>query len=184
MVAMTLKVKDVMIKKIITTKLADSIQRASELMRKNRVGCLIVTKDKNPIGIITESDIIKKVVAKNMDASKTKVEEIMAAPLIFGDSADDLAVASKKMIKFHIKRLPIIENEKLTGILTDTDIVRVSPDMIDLLEERLKINEEEIALGEEETSGLCELCGNYSDALRDVNDRWVCDDCQNEAEQL
>lgn len=182
---MALKVRDVMIKKIITTKPEDSIQRASMLMRKNRVGCLIVTKDKNPIGIVTESDIIKKVVAESQDASKTKVVEVMAAPLVFGNPDDDLAETSKKMIKSHIKRLPIIENEKLVGILTDTDIVRVSPDMINLLEERLKVKDEEIALGaEEETSGLCELCGNYSDALRDVNDRWVCDDCKNESAEL
>lgn len=181
---MVLKVRDIMIKKIITTKPEDSIQRASMLMRKNRVGCLIVTKDKNPIGIVTESDIIKKVVAESLDASKTKVAEIMASPIVFGNTNDDLSETSKKMIKSHIKRLPIIENEKLVGILTDTDIVRVSPNLINLLEERLKMKDEETILREEETSGLCELCGNYSDALRDVNDRWVCDDCKNEAAEL
>ncbi len=182
---MELKVKDIMIKKIITAKPEQTIQEAAELMGKNRVGCLIVTKDKQPIGMATESDIIKKVVAANLNASKTRVGDVMTAPLVFGNTSDDLVETSNRMVKTHIRRLPIIEGGKLVGILTDTDIVRAMPNMINLLSERLNVRDTEMEIGgEEETSGLCELCGNYFDTLRDVNDRWVCEGCKDEAEQL
>ena len=77
-----LKVKDVMSKRVITIEADANIQEVGRKMAKARVGSVIVTKNKRPVGIITDSDLIKKVVSKNILHSKVKVEDIMSSTII------------------------------------------------------------------------------------------------------
>ena len=83
------------------------------------------------------------------------------------------------MKKFKIRRFPVVKNGKIVGILTNTDIARVSPEMIDVLNLRLKMRTGLPAIEMGTTTGTCEVCENYSENLQFVNNKWVCESCRN-----
>lgn len=172
-----LLVKHIMTRKVIRIDQGKSVQDAAKEMTKHRVGSIIVTKNDKPIGIITESDLKKKIVALNKDSKKVKTKDIMNSPLVFIPSSVDITVAVDKMKKHKIKRIPVIDKEKLVGIMTYTDIARSSPDLMELLDWRMKL-EGGPSIKETSTSGICESCGNYSDDLSYENEQWICESCR------
>lgn len=175
-----MRVKDAMTRRIATVSENSTVQNAAELMKKWRVGSLIVIRGKNPVGIITESDIIKSVVSRDLSAANIEVREIMASPLKFLGPEENLNDASRKMIASRVRRMPVVSKGEIVGILTHTDIVRVSPSLIDILSERAKMRESEPQMETGHSVGLCESCNNYSENLTSVDDEWVCEDCNQE----
>ncbi|MBI1972068.1 MAG: CBS domain-containing protein [Candidatus Aenigmarchaeota archaeon] len=175
-----MRVKDAMTRRIATIGESDSVQSAAELMKKWRVGSLIVVRGKNPTGIVTESDIIKKVVSRDLSAANIEVKEIMSSPMKFLSPEENLTDATRKMISAKIRRMPVISKGEVVGILTHTDIVRISPSMIDILSERARMRESEPQLSVGGSVGICESCGNYSESLAAADDEWLCEDCMQE----
>jgi len=147
-------------------------------MAKHRVGSIIIIKNKNPIGIITETDLNKKVVALAKDPRKLKIVDIMSSPVVFSHPNEDIVAAVEKMERHKVKRLPVISKGKIVGIITNTDIARASPEMIDILNFRLKMRSKLPSIKETSTSGLCEVCDGYSHDLRFIDDRWACENCR------
>lgn len=180
---MAIKVKDIMSKPVVTIDENKTAKDAGGLMKKTRRGCLIVTKNRRPIGIISDSDLIKRVVSTNKKASQIKLKNIMSKPLVIVKPDDDIIVAVRKMKKSNIHRLPVVIKGKIVGLLSLSDIARTSPEMLDLLEYRLKMKEEPFEIREEFTSGVCESCGNYSEDLRKKLGSWACEDCREELEE-
>jgi len=122
----SLKVKDIMIKDVVTIGTDATVRKAMELMSQHQIGCLIVL---GPIGIVTESDIVRKALNQSRDPDKTFVGEIMNMPLVVGHPEMSIEEAMQAMANRKIKKLPITENERLLGIITITDLVR-SPEII------------------------------------------------------
>lgn len=178
---MVVLVKDVMSKPVVTIEYNKSAKKAAELMKKPpRKGCLVVIKDRKPIGIISDSDLIKKVVARNVKGSEINVIDVMGKPLVTVNPNDDVLIAVRKMKKSNIHRLPVVEGEKVVGLISMSDIARTSPEMLDLLEYRLKMKEEPVEIKEKETSGICDNCGNYNEHLIAADDQWLCENCKDE----
>jgi len=171
-------VKNIMAKPAIQINHDKTVQDAAQVMVKHRVGSIIVVKDSNPIGIITETDINKKVVAPGKDPRKLKTKNIMSAPLVFSNPDEDILVTVEKMKKHKVKRIPVVEKGKIVGIVADTDVARASPDMLDILDFRLKMRSFKPSVEESVTSGICEVCGEYSVDLQFVDDQWVCENCR------
>jgi len=178
--ALGILVKDIMTKPAVKIDYNKTVQQAAKEMAKYRVGSIIIIKNKNPIGIITETDLNKKVVAPAKDPRKLKIVNIMSSPVVFSHPNEDIATAVEKMERHKVKRLPVISKGKIVGIITNTDIARASPEMIDILNFRLKMRSELPSIKETSTSGLCEVCGEYSHDLRFVDDQWVCENCREE----
>ena len=179
---MTVYVKDIMIKPVITIDQEKTVRQAGEVMKKTRRGCVIVTKKGKPVGILSDSDIIKRVVARNLLPSKVKIKKVMSSPLIIISPNDDILTAVRKMKKSNIHRLPVISDGKLVGIISLSDIAKTSPEMLDLLEYRIKMKSYEPEIKEKFTSGICDSCDNYSDDLQNVNGQWLCESCREELE--
>jgi len=118
-------VKDVMVKEVITVNPDTKIRDAVELMNKNEIGCLVATRKGKPVGIMTERDVLKKIVCQSKNPEQTKVSEIMSKPLIVGKVDMDWREAAKLMLDHNIKKLPILDGGKLVGLVTLTDIARV-----------------------------------------------------------
>ncbi len=118
-------VKDVMVKEIITVNPPTKIRDAVELMNKNQIGCLVVTRKGKPVGIMTERDVLKKIVCRCKNPEQTRVSEIMSKPLIVGRVDMDWLEAVKLMLDRNIKKLPILDDEGLVGLVTLTDIARM-----------------------------------------------------------
>lgn len=180
---MPLYVRDVMSKPVLKIDSGKTVKEVGEILRKTRRDSLVVVEKNKAIGIVTDSDLIKKVIAKNLLPSKIKVRQVMSAPLVFVKPNDTLLDATRKMKKGNIKRLAVVEGGNLVGILNLTDIARNSPEMIDLLEYKLKMKDEEPAIKELLTSGICESCSNYSPDLKFEGGQWICEDCRGELEE-
>ena len=118
-------VKDVMVKEIVTVNPTTKIRDAVELMNKNQIGCLVVTRKGKPVGIMTERDVLKKIVCRCKNPEQTRVSEIMSKPLIVGRVDMDWLEAVKLMLDRNIKKLPILDDERLVGLVTLTDIARM-----------------------------------------------------------
>lgn len=116
-------VKEVMKKNVITIDAEKTIEEACKIMGEKHIGSLIVTINDKPYGIFTERDLISKVISKNIDIKKAKVKEYMSFPLIFVKPDIHIREAAKIMVEMHIRRLPVIENNKLVGIFTSSDFV-------------------------------------------------------------
>ena len=122
-------VNEIASRKEIVTIFADSGKTAydvADLMKRNKVGSIIVIdKKRQPMGIITERDMVKRVCLKNVASSRIKVEEIMSTPLITIMSYDSIETASRVMTKNKIKRLIILEaDNRITGVLSASDITK------------------------------------------------------------
>lgn len=117
------KVKDVMTKNVKTISPFAMIAEAARVMRKNRIGCLVVVEGNKPIGIITERDVAYKIVAEEKSSS-TAVREVMSKDLKTIDKEKTLKDAARIMAAHVIRRLPVVENKELIGIITLEDVMR------------------------------------------------------------
>jgi CBS domain-containing protein len=123
-----------MIEGVITIDSDATVMKAVKMMNENEIGCLIVTRRGKAVGIVTERDLLTRVIAKSKNPKKTKVREVMTKPLISGQPDMDLEEATKLMFKMKIKKLPVVESEgKLAGLITLTDVARFQPQMIRIL---------------------------------------------------
>ncbi|MDH5448746.1 MAG: CBS domain-containing protein [Candidatus Bathyarchaeota archaeon] len=120
---MPTKVKDVMIRDVKTANIRDTVLKAAEIMNRHEIGCIIVTENGNPVGILTERDILKRVVFKRKDPARTKAIEVMSKPLVTVKSHVTIARATRKMIKQKIKKLAVTNAGHLVGILSLTDLI-------------------------------------------------------------
>ncbi|KPV62327.1 MAG: Inosine-5'-monophosphate dehydrogenase [Candidatus Bathyarchaeota archaeon BA2] len=121
---MSLKVENVMVKGVITVEEKATVREAVELMNKHEIGCLIVMEKGKPAGIVTERDMLKRVLLEAKDPKKTKVSEIMSKPLVVGKPQMSIEDAVKLMFNQKIKKLPVADNDHLVGLVTLTDLVR------------------------------------------------------------
>ncbi|HET8856586.1 MAG TPA: CBS domain-containing protein [Nitrososphaeraceae archaeon] len=103
----------------------DTIEAISNKMKENQVGSIVVVNEKNhPLGIVTERDIVRKVIADGKDPKTTKVDDIKTTSLITIDPETNLHDAALIMTKYRIRRLPVVKDNTLYGIITSDDLVR------------------------------------------------------------
>ncbi len=131
-----LLVKDVMSTPPVTVKPDASVKEIARIMGSNGIGSVIVVNDKGDIvGIVTERDLIKRVLAPGLDPEKTKASDIMTSKVVKTYSTDKLSDAVYRMKDYGIGHLPVIdiESKRLVGVLSKTDIALLSPTFIELL---------------------------------------------------
>lgn len=103
-----------------------TVQEAAELMGKERIGTLLVTKQGVDVGIITERDILSKVIAKKGDLEETIVKDVMSTPLITVDKDTTGEDALRTMVENRVRRLPITDKEEIVGIFTTSDVTKLA----------------------------------------------------------
>ena len=118
-------VNQVMSKNLLTLDKSVTLQEAAEHMKRLTIGCVIVTEKDIPIGIVTERDFVTKIAAEGRPLF-TEIKEVMSSPLITIDPEDTIWEASELMKEKSIHKLPVKEDDKITGIITTTDIVKIS----------------------------------------------------------
>ena len=121
---MSLKLKKIMVKNVVTVNANVTVKKATEIMNKHEIGCLVVVSDGEPIGIVTERDMLKRIIHELREPEKTKVIDIMSKPLITAASKMRAGDAAKLMFEQKIKKLPVVENGRLVGLVTLTDLIR------------------------------------------------------------
>ncbi len=118
-------IRDVMSKPVVMIEEDRTVAEAAKLMGERRIGSLIVTRDGEPIGIVTERDVLTKAIACDLDICKVKVKDIMSSPLIVVKPDITVEDAIKVMAAKGIRRLPVEEEGEIIGIFTAADLVRL-----------------------------------------------------------
>ena len=174
---------EIIVKEVMSTNLTIidpdlTVLDAAKLMKKRKIGNVLVVQKKLPIGILTESDIIKKVVAEAKNPKDVKIKDVMTTPVIIIDSFFTLEKAMKTMGKCNIRRLPVVENNELIGIITQKDISRISPVLHDISREWHDITvRDETHYKKQVFSGKCEDCGTLSTNLKNIEGKLLCEEC-------
>jgi CBS domain-containing protein len=136
-----MELKDIMVKNVITVNPNATVKDATKLMNKHNIGCLIVVGKGKVVGIVTERDILRKIVEASKNPEKTKVSEIMSTKLLVAAPNMDVVDAAKMMLQRKIKKLPIVTNKKLVGLVSLTDIVRtvrIEPEIMNVIKDLTK----------------------------------------------
>ncbi|RLF47097.1 MAG: CBS domain-containing protein [Thermoplasmata archaeon] len=127
--------------------------------------------------MVTERDVLTKVVAEGKDPKNVKLEDIMSSPLISIEPKTTLYEAAKKMALLNIRRLPIMDGGKLVGVITETDLLKISPELIEITREFVAINDSLVPGQVSGLAGYCESCKSYSTELTLIDDMLLCPRC-------
>jgi CBS domain-containing protein len=117
-------VKDVMINNVASLDSSSMIKDAAKIMDEKNIGCIIVTQKELPIGILTERDFVKRIASKEKPLT-SPLDEVMSSPLISIDPDETVWEAAEQMKVNNIHKLPVIENDKVIGIITTSDLVEI-----------------------------------------------------------
>jgi signal-transduction protein with cAMP-binding, CBS, and nucleotidyltransferase domain len=175
------KVCDAMTERPITIDKNISLVDCANVMKDNHVGALIVD-EKPSVFILTEQDIVRKAVASGLDPKKTKVAEVMTPVEHTIEPQQDIFDALVKMRDYNIRHLPVINNKKMIGLLTLKDVLKIEPQLFDLMVEKFELREEERkpVKGVKEKEGICNICGQYDESLVEKDGVLVCQTCAKE----
>ena len=116
------QVRDIMQKKVITIELQKTVQNAVVILKEKHISFVVVVKDSKPVGVISERDIVRKVVAENIDPKSTQLEVIMSKNFKWVEPNASLESAVQKMLNNNIRLLVVLEDENLAGVITQTEL--------------------------------------------------------------
>ncbi|MDO9517105.1 MAG: CBS domain-containing protein [Methanosarcinaceae archaeon] len=172
-------VSEVMTKNVFALDVEANVVEIADEMTKRNVSSIVITKNNNAVGIITERDIVRKVVAREKEPGKIFAGEIMSSPLITAKPSTNIIDAAKIMLKHDIRRLVIKENSSASGIITDKDLLMIAPGLNTILESLIKMNNEQNILRTPELEkGICEQCGTVGENVMLVNGLMLCESCK------
>lgn len=175
------KVLDAMTNRPITAKEANTLKECANLMKKYHVGSLLIKKGKDTIGIVTEQDIVRKAVSKALDYD-TPISKVMEKDLRTIEPEKDIYDALIFMKDANIRHLPVEHDGKIIGLITLKDILKIEPQLFELLLEKFELREEQNKPIAETTGeeGVCEVCGNFSYRIMDVEGVRQCPNCRSQ----
>ncbi|MGY5853758.1 MAG: CBS domain-containing protein [Candidatus Thorarchaeota archaeon] len=180
----TMSVRDIMSVNVVTMPPDASVVEVAASMRDMDIGSIVIVDKQRPVGIVTEADIARRVVAEEKNPQTVKAADVMSSPLVHVTPDVPLTEAMRVMAKGNLRRLAILKNDSLAGIVTSRDILRWSPELIDILVESLRLREEGASekLEEEDElityGGICDSCGEYSNALVLEDGEYLCELCK------
>ncbi|MCW4026198.1 MAG: CBS domain-containing protein [Candidatus Bathyarchaeota archaeon] len=167
---------------VVTIKEDEPVNKVAQLMNKHDIGCVIVAaEDEKPIGVITERDLAERVVANDARPSKVIAREIMSAPLVTIDPEGTITEAARRMSLQGVRRLVVRHRGALAGIVSSKDILAVTPELMETIQERARIENQNLVEEMEEappSTGYCDNCRVWADDLREVEGSFLCEECR------
>tara|TARA_Y100000310_G_C20662142_1_gene805355 strand:+ start:854 stop:1405 length:552 start_codon:yes stop_codon:yes gene_type:complete len=175
-----LSVGDAMTTKPICVTPNKTVQYCAQLMIKKKVGSLLVVENKKLLGILTEKDIVKQIVAKHLSAKKLTAKDIMVKRIKTIEPDKDLFYIMNFMKKHKVKRLPVVHDTKLQGLLTVSDVLKVQPALLEIAQESGFLKK---ATKENYSEGMCNGCENFAQ-LHERDGQFLCQECLDEMGEL
>jgi signal-transduction protein with cAMP-binding, CBS, and nucleotidyltransferase domain len=184
-----LSVAEVMNKAVIVMDINSDIPSIAREIASRDAGSVIVTENGKAMGIITERDIVKNIVTENKKPDEAEAKEVLSSPLITIEPENNIIEASEIMLKAKIKRLPVLKDRTVVGVISNTDILMVAPGLNTILRDLIDMNREallsipsrdEIPDLENSRMNVCESCDSTSIDLRYVDGRYLCGNCRHE----
>ncbi len=174
-------IKDVMIHKVIVGSPSVSAKHLAAQMNENNIGCVIIVDEKQAVvGIVTEKDLVHKVLARDKDSSEVKAQEIMTTPVSTVSPSSDVLEAAHLMGKINVRRLPVVEKGRLVGVVTDRDIINTESNLVDILKEFIVVKGGSPDKTEKPKRGICEVCDNFATDIIEIGGVPTCGGCREE----
>ncbi len=117
------QIRDIMEKNVITIEQDTTALKAAQLLKEKKISFLVIIKDGEPVGIITERDLVRKLVAEDKQASEVPLTDVMSRKFRWVEPSTEIEEAVQKMINHNIRRLVVLDDGgKLAGVITQTDL--------------------------------------------------------------
>lgn len=171
------EIKEVMTDGVIAVEQDKSIIEAANLLKEENIRGLVVVSNGEAVGVIVCRDIAYQVVAEGKDPQRTTVEDVMSTDLIVAEEDEILDDVAMAMVRNSVSRIPVVRDEMLVGILTQSDIIRAWPGFAEIIGEEQEMDAPASPIPED-TSGNCESCENYSEELRETEGMLLCPECR------
>lgn len=171
------QVKEVMTDGVIAIEKDKTVVEAAKLLEEEGIRGLVVVENEEAVGVIVCRDITYQVVADGLDPSATKVKDVMSTDLIVAEETELLDDVAMAMVRNNISRVPVVRDDMLVGIMTQSDIIRAWPGFAEIIGEERELDAP-AAPREESQEGVCEECGNYSEDLRQMTGELLCGECR------
>lgn len=176
----SIKVREVMSKNPVKADSEITAEEGSNIMTKRGVSSLLIEERGELVGIVTERDMVTKIVSKNLQGSQVRLKDIMSSPLVSVEEDSLLEVAAEIMWKMKIRRLPVRSESKIVGLLTENDVVRISPGLIEITRGILSDRDQGLVNG---IHGNCETCGDFDENLIYRAGKYYCESCFSQQKQ-
>lgn len=175
-------VRDIMNGPVISASPDDTIYDIAKKMKDENIGSIIIIENDKPVGIVTDWDIVSKAIANDAKPSQIKAKDVMKE-LYTIESEESITEAARLLRKYNIKRLGVVYKNRLVGIISSSDVIAVTPDLVEIVSEKATIIRGElgIARSARNVSGFCDQCGEWSDLLQHVEGTFICEVCRGES---
>lgn len=184
-VNVAIPVNDVMSTPVIKVYESETVDSVANLMDRHNLGSIVIVNDKGyPLGIITERDITIRVAAKNLKAREVSAKSIMSSPPVMIRAAADIKTAASILQKESIGRLIVMDDGKMVGMISDKDIVSITPALIEIITEKTRITRGRSPFTETSTTGSCEKCLQWSTSLKRIDGKFLCRECSLDLERI
>jgi signal-transduction protein with cAMP-binding, CBS, and nucleotidyltransferase domain len=167
---------------LIAVDAEERVTDAAQVMSERNISSVLVKANGEYVGILTDRDIIRNVVATGIDPRTVSAGAIMSTPLITINADASVDDAADQMRAHKIRRLIVEEDRRPVGLISESDILRVDSELHFLIRERSKIDCRPSATDPRaiDLTGFCEDCGNYSSDLGNVSGNWLCEECRSQ----
>jgi len=171
------EIKEVMTEGVIAIEKDKNVKKAAKMLKEEGIRGLVVVDNGEALGVVVCRDVVYQVTSEFKDPKETKVEDIMSSDLIVAEEDELLDDVAMAMIRNNVSRVPVVRQDMLVGIVTQSDILRAWPGFAEVIEEREELDAE-AAPRERTQSGVCEDCENYSEELVETSGMLLCPECR------
>jgi signal-transduction protein with cAMP-binding, CBS, and nucleotidyltransferase domain len=165
---------------IISATPDSNIKEIAEKMKSERIGSIIIFKDEEPLGIVTDWDIVTDGFSRDVPPRSIKASEVMKK-LYTIEGESTITEAARVLRKHNIKRLGVVYKNRVVGIISASDVIAVTPELIDVVSEKSAMIRGEIGRPTGHISGYCDECGEWTDLLLYDDGTFTCEECRGES---
>jgi signal-transduction protein with cAMP-binding, CBS, and nucleotidyltransferase domain len=174
-------VRDIMNSPVVSASAETTIRDLAIKMKDERVGSIVIINDNgNPDGVVTDWDIVSNAVIQDVKPSMIKAKNVMQK-LYTIEGEEGVTEAARILRQNRIKRLGVVYKGRLVGIISASDVIAVTPDLVDVISEKAAIIRGEIGRSANDISGYCDECGEWSDLLQYQEGTFTCEECRTES---
>ena len=172
-------VRDIMNSPVIAASPNDTIKDIAVKMKDERIGSIVIMENEKAVGIVTDWDIVSNAVIKDIKPTMVKASDIMQK-LHTIEGEEGITEAARMLRQHNIKRLGVVYKNRLVGIISTSDVIAVTPDLVDVISEKAALMRGEIGRSAGNVSGYCDECGEWSDLLQFDEGTFSCEECRGE----
>jgi CBS domain-containing protein len=175
-------VRDIMNSPVVSASPNDTIHDIAKKMKEGNIGSIVIMEKDKPVGIVTDWDIVSNAIVNDAKPSQIKAKDVMKEIYTI-ESEESITEAARLLRKHNIKRLGVVYKNRFVGIISSSDVIAVTPDLVEVVSEKAAIIRGELGIARSagNVSGYCDECGEWSDLLQHDEGTFICEVCRGES---